>query len=188
MDLKTFLESKVSQYNRPNFITNDPIVIPHEFSRKQDIEIMGFWAAILAWGQRVTIINKCHELIRLMDGAPYDFIINHQETDLKRFLGFKHRTFNDTDALYFLHFFKFHYEHYDSLEDAFLPQVTGMKKVSEFREDFMEEIPEIQDNKSGSSPACYGQELVRKKETIEDKLNHFRTYFFSLPDFPRRTI
>ena len=188
MDLKTFLETKVSQYNRPNFIANDPIVIPHEFSRMQDIEIMGFWASILAWGQRKTIINKCHELIRLMDGAPYDFIINHQETDLKRFLGFKHRTFNDTDALYFLNFFRYHYERYDSLEDAFLPQVTGVKKVSEFRDDFMEEIPEIQDSKSVSSPACYGQELVRKKETIEDKLNHFRQYFFSLPDFSRRTM
>jgi hypothetical protein len=72
-NLKAFLDSKVAQYNRPDFIKNDPIVIPHLFTKKQDIEIMGFWAATLAWGQRVTIINKCKELISLMDGAPYDY-------------------------------------------------------------------------------------------------------------------
>lgn len=188
MDLKSFLDLKVLQYNRPDFIANDPIVIPHEFSRKQDIEIMGFWAAMLAWGQRKTIINKCHELIRLMDGAPYDFIRNHQETDLKRFLGFKHRTFNDTDTLYFLHFFKYHYERFDSLEDAFLPGVTSMGRKEEFREEFLEETAFGSEVNKSSSPACFQNQLVRKKETIEDKLNHFRTYFFSLPDFPRRTI
>ena len=71
-NLKAFLDAKVAQYNRPEFIENDPVTIPHMFSQKQDIEIMGFWAATLAWGQRVTIIKKCKELITLMDGAPYD--------------------------------------------------------------------------------------------------------------------
>src|SRR5476649_634879 len=82
--IKDFLNTKVSQYNRPDFIKNDPVCIPHLFTKQQDIEIMGFWAATLAWGQRVTIINKCKELIKLMDGAPYDFIMNHQEPDLKK--------------------------------------------------------------------------------------------------------
>jgi len=119
--LKSFLDSKVSQYNRPNFIKNDPVCIPHLFTKQQDIEIMGFWAATLAWGQRVTIINKCRELITLMDGAPYDFIINHEEPDLKKLLHFKHRTFNDIDTLYFIAFFRYHYEQHESLETAFLP-------------------------------------------------------------------
>ena len=107
--LKGFLDAKVEQYNVPGFIENDPIVIPHQFSAKQDIEIMGFFASILAWGQRKTIINKCRELIERMDGAPFDFIKNHQETDLQTLLRFKHRTFNDTDLLYFVHFFQHHY-------------------------------------------------------------------------------
>ncbi|MBP7399540.1 MAG: TIGR02757 family protein [Chitinophagales bacterium] len=118
--LKQFLDSKVLLYNNPDFIINDPISIPHQFQKLQDIEIMGFWTAMLAWGQRVTIINKAKELIALMDGAPHDFILNHQETDLKRFLQFKHRTFNATDALYFIHFFKNYYQQHYSLEDAFL--------------------------------------------------------------------
>ncbi|PJJ84956.1 TIGR02757 family protein [Mucilaginibacter auburnensis] len=119
--IKEFLDAKVEQYNRPDFIKNDPISIPHLFSKKQDIEIMGFWAATLAWGQRVTIINKCKELIALMDGAPYDFIINHEEPDLARLLKFKHRTFNDIDTLYFISFFTHHYSNHESLEDAFIP-------------------------------------------------------------------
>jgi uncharacterized protein (TIGR02757 family) len=119
--IKTFLDAKVIQYNRPEFIPNDPVSIPHLFTKKQDIEIMGLWAAVLAWGQRVTIINKCHELIKLMDGAPHDFIVNHQETDLKKLLNFKHRTFNDVDTLYFISFFRNHYSTHQSLESAFNP-------------------------------------------------------------------
>lgn len=118
-ELKAFLDSKVAEVNRPNFIENDPISIPHQFSKQQDIEIMGFWAAVLAWGQRKTIIKKCQELVNLMDGAPHDFVCNHQESDLKRFLTFKHRTFNDIDTLYFLAFFKDYYDKHNSLETAF---------------------------------------------------------------------
>jgi uncharacterized protein (TIGR02757 family) len=113
------LEKKAEEYNRPDFIANDPISIPHRFSLRQDIEIMGFWASMLAWGQRKTIINKCLELSTLMDGAPYDFVVNHQESDLKKFLNFKHRTFNATDTLYFLHFFQEYFRRHDSLEHAF---------------------------------------------------------------------
>ncbi|OIN60802.1 TIGR02757 family protein [Arsenicibacter rosenii] len=123
------LLQKVSQYNQPAFIDKDPVSIPHQFTLKQDIEIMGFWAAILAWGQRPVILKKSQELISRMDGAPYDFIRNHQERDLKRFLDFKHRTFNATDALYFLHFFRQYYQQHDSLEEAFLPDAVNTATV-----------------------------------------------------------
>lgn len=119
MDLKTYLEEKHELYNTPEFIKNDPISIPHLFTLKQDIEIMGFIASILAWGQRITIINKCKELIKLMGNTPYDFIVNHTEGDLKPFLNFKHRTFNPTDCLYFIHFLKDFYSNHKSLEEAF---------------------------------------------------------------------
>lgn len=122
------LNEKYELFNQPNFIQHDPISIPHQFNKKQDIEITGFIAATLAWGQRKTIINKCNELIELMDNAPYDFIKNHQDSDLKRFLAFKHRTFNATDTLYFLEFFKDFYTKNDSLEDAFL---VGLKDNDE---------------------------------------------------------
>lgn len=117
--LKSYLDQCVAQFNRPSFIADDPISIPHLFSQLQDIEIMGFWVSMLAWGQRKTIINKAHELIELMDGAPHDFIVHHQEKDRARFASFKHRTFQYTDTLYFLHFFQTYYRQHDSLEQAF---------------------------------------------------------------------
>ncbi|QNK63340.1 TIGR02757 family protein [Pedobacter sp. PAMC26386] len=154
LELKDFLDIKVAQYNRPDFITNDPICIPHRFSKKQDIEIAAFFASILAWGQRKTIINKCTDLFDRMDNDPYNFMLHHSDEDLRRLLNFKHRTFNDTDLLYFVSFFKHHYNLSDSLETAFLP--TNFTQLSNF--------------------------------SAEDALNHFRAYFFSLPDSPRRTV
>jgi uncharacterized protein (TIGR02757 family) len=118
-ELKSFLDEKVAQYNQPGFIEKDPISIPHQYSKKQDIEITGLFAATLAWGQRVTIIRKCNELFRMMDNDPHAFITGHREKDLKRFLDFKHRTFNPTDALYFIEFLRWFYKRFDSLESAF---------------------------------------------------------------------
>ncbi|MCB0488700.1 MAG: TIGR02757 family protein [Cyclobacteriaceae bacterium] len=120
-ELKALLDEKVAQYNQPGFIADDPVSIPHSYSRKEDIEITGFFAAMLAWGQRKTIINKCRELFKLMDDAPYEFIVHHKLNDLKRFTRFKHRTFNDTDCLYFIRFLKSHYSKNNSLETAFQP-------------------------------------------------------------------
>jgi uncharacterized protein (TIGR02757 family) len=114
-----FLNRKVEEYNTVDFIAPDPISIPHRFARKQDIEIAGFFAAIFAWGNRTIIINKCSELLKRMDDAPYDFVMNHKPLDLQRLSHFKHRTFNDTDLLYFIQFFKYHYSQSKSLETAF---------------------------------------------------------------------
>lgn len=124
-DLSAFLDRCVERYNRPAFIESDPVSIPHRFSKRQDIEIMGFWVAMLAWGQRPTIINKAGELIELMDGAPHDFVLHHRESDRRRFLSFKHRTFQPTDTLYFLEFLQWHYRQYDSLEAAFARHVPA---------------------------------------------------------------
>lgn len=117
--LKDFLNKKVEQYNTPAFIKDDPICIPHLFTLKEDIEIAGLFASVFAWGNRTIIIKKCRELLQRMDNAPYDFVQNHSDDDLKRLLGFKHRTFNDTDLLYFIHFLHYHYSANASLETAF---------------------------------------------------------------------
>lgn len=129
--LKTYLDDSVALYNQPNFIANDPISIPHQFTQLQDIEIMGFWVAMLAWGQRKTIINKSRELVHLMDNAPYDFILNHEEKDRERFLSFKHRTFQAIDTLYFLEFFQFFYKNNTSLETAFAQFLNQESETTE---------------------------------------------------------
>jgi uncharacterized protein (TIGR02757 family) len=150
-DLKIFLNTKVDLYNQPSFIKDDPICIPHLFTKKQDIEIAGLFAALFAWGNRTTIINKSKELMGRMDNAPHEFILQHKEKDLKKIIGFKHRTFNDTDLLYFIEFLKKHYSSFTSLETAFTKQ------------------------------------LKKEDADIEQALNGFYTYFFSLEDVPPRT-
>jgi len=163
MDLKEFLDRKAEEYNQPSFILNDPVSIPHQFSKRQDIEIAGFFAAIFSWGNRTTIIRKSRELMQLMDNAPHQFVLQHADKDLKRMLDFKHRTFNATDLLYFIAFFKQHYTHFDSLEDAFL-----------------------------HSPGPNGKPIAGKASdqpglAARTALAAFHSYFFSLEDVPART-
>lgn len=126
--LKVFLDAKVEAYNQPEFIANDPIVIPHAYSKKEDIEITAFWSAMLAWGQRVTIIKKCQQLFEMMDNDPHQFILHHTEADLKPFLEFKHRTFNDLDTLYFIQALQRIYQNLGSLEQVF---VNGLSEEAE---------------------------------------------------------
>ena len=138
-ELKTFLNKKAAQFNTASFIKKDPISIPHQFTDSRDIEIIGFLAATLAWGQRKTIIAKGYDLISRMGGEPYNYVMNSSDEDLKSLEGFKHRTFNDTDLLYFIDFFKRHYSVHDSLENAFIPD-GGFKSIEDsliyFEEEF----------------------------------------------------
>ena len=127
--LVEFLNEKVRLYNQPSFISDDPISVPHRFSKKQDIEIAGFFAATFAWGNRTTIINKSNELMKLMDDAPHAFCTGHTDNDLKKLLSFKHRTFNTTDLLYFIEFFKWHYRKHKSLETAFTLHGTTIEEM-----------------------------------------------------------
>ncbi len=118
-DLKILLDAKTEQFNRPSFIEHDPISIPHQFKKKQDIEIAGLITAVFAWGKRVTIINKTKDFLKRMDNAPHDFLKYHTPQDLKRFRNYIHRTFNETDALYFIEFLSQYYKKNASLETAF---------------------------------------------------------------------
>ena len=120
-ELGQFLNEQVNHFNCQDFIPSDPISIPHEYQKKQDIEISGLIAAVFAWGQRKTIISKAREFLHLMDNEPYNFVLHHCENDLKRFTTFVHRTFQPTDALYFIEFLSTYYQTHDSMEQMFLP-------------------------------------------------------------------
>ncbi len=123
-ELKAYLDAKVKEYNNSNFVSEDPISIPHSYNKKQDIEITAFWVSMLSWGLRKTIINKSKELFGLMGDSPYEFIINHTEKDRSRFEAFKHRTFQYTDTLYFLDYLQRYYRANETLENAFSKYMT----------------------------------------------------------------
>lgn len=141
--LKDFLEEKYRLYDNTRFIESDPVRIPHQFSKKQDIEIAGFLAATLAWGNRKSIITNAQRLVTWMDLAPHDFILHARAGDLKPFRKFAHRTFNGTDCVYFLTALKHLYGKYSSLEEVFtgetdLSAMDIKQGILQFRKAFFE--------------------------------------------------
>ena len=140
-ELKSFLDEKVGQYNHPNFIESDPIQIPHLFSIKEDIEIAGFLAATIAWGNRKMIVKNANQMMRLMGNAPYDFVMSHNETNLEQLDTFVHRTFNGNDFITFIKGLQNIYTNHKGLENTFsLNQENDsmQKSIHEFKKLFFE--------------------------------------------------
>lgn len=140
-ELKEFLDVKVLEYNRPEFIESDPIQIPHLFNKKEDIEISGFLTATIAWGNRKSIINNAKRMMEYMDHSPFDFVKNHQEQDLQSLLPFVHRTFNGTDFITFVKGLQHIYNNHHGLEQVFSvvnKQTSLQAAIHHFKKVFFE--------------------------------------------------
>ena len=148
-ELKEFVDEKVMLYNNPSFIESDPIQIPHLFSKKEDIEISGFLTAIISWGNRKMIIRNALKMMELLDNAPYDFIINHQKSDLKPFKNFVHRTFNSEDLYQFIQSLEHIYKKHQGLEKTLAiigEKTTYIEAIHNLKKIFFE-IPHLQRTK-----------------------------------------
>jgi len=148
-ELKEFLDEKVMLYNNLSFIKSDPIQIPHLFSKKEDIEISGFLTAIISWGNRKMIIRNALKMMELLDNAPYDFIINHQKSDLKPFKNFVHRTFNSEDLYQFIQSLEHIYKKHQGLEKTLAiigEKTTYIEAIHNLKKIFFE-IPHLQRTK-----------------------------------------
>ena len=153
-ELKSFLDQKANQYEHPRFISTDPIQIPHRFSKKEDIEIAAFLVSIIAWGNRKSIIKNGCKMMLLMDNAPYDFVINHNEADLRVFDGFVHRTFNAIDLKYFIRSLQNIYFYHRGLEATFSTKKDSLQiKISDFKKIFFEIDHPQRTTKHVSDPA-----------------------------------
>ncbi len=172
--IKDYLDEKVELYNRPEFIESDPIQIPHLFINPEDIEISGFLAATLAWGQRKTIINKSKELMNLMDNSPFEFITHARSKEFSRFENFCHRTFNATDTIYFLHSLRNIYQNKGGLKTVFMAGFkTGENAgtaIASFRSVFFEKeypsrtlkhVPNVQKGSSAKRLNMFLRWMVR---------------------------
>lgn len=154
-DLKDFLDEKVIKYNTPSFIESDPVQIPHLFSKKEDIEIAGFLTATIAWGNRKSILNNSGKLMNLMDMSPYDFVLNHQESDLDSLEVFVHRTFNATDLKYFIRSLQNIYQNHGGPENIFnkySEKETLQPAIHHFKSVFFELPHEKRTEKHVSDP------------------------------------
>lgn len=152
-ELKEFLDEKVELYNNPNFIESDPIQIPHLYSVKEDIEIAGFLAATIAWGNRKMIINNAKKMMDLMGNSPYDFVMNHSNSQLESLENFVHRTFNGQDFVTFLKGLQHIYQNYNGLEAIFSQKKPTMQhSISDFKKLFFEIPHENRTEKHISDP------------------------------------
>ena len=141
LKIKEFLDYKSEKYNNPSFIQEDPIQIPHLFQKKEDIEISGFLTATIAWGNRKSIIKSSKKIVEFFDNKPYDFIMNHNDSDLKKLESFKHRTFNGYDLIQFVKSIKNIYSNHDGLESVFAKNILEERmhnSIHEFKKKFFE--------------------------------------------------
>jgi uncharacterized protein (TIGR02757 family) len=141
LELKNFLDEKVELYNNPTFIESDPIQIPHLYTLKEDIEIAGFLSATIAWGNRKMIIQNSHKMMNLMGNSPYDFVMNHKESQLESLHNFVHRTFNGQDFHQFIKSLQNIYKDHGGLEVVFAKNAetnSMQKSISEFKKVFFE--------------------------------------------------
>lgn len=179
-ELKEFLDEKVEKYNCSNFIENDPISIPHRFASKEDIEISGFLAATIAWGNRTMILRNANRMMAYLDDSPYDFIMNHSESDLERISTVIHRTFNAEDFIYFIKALKHIYETKNGLEGIFnqyRTQDSLQPAIHQFRNMFFElqhdsrTMKHISDPLKGSAAKklnMYLRWMIRKDDRAVD--------------------
>jgi len=157
-DLKEFLDEKVELYNRPVFIESDPISIPHQFAKKKDIEIAGFLAATISWGNRKIILRNANRMMELLDHSPYEFIMNSSNDQIEMIKRFVHRTFNSTDLIYFLKALQNIYRHKGGLETIFKTYQTSdslQPAIHELRKIFFELSHEKRTERHVSDP-CKG--------------------------------
>ena len=136
-ELKSFLDFKSQHYESEFFIAHDPIQIPHQFSKKEDIEIAGFLTATIAWGNRVSILKSAEKMMDIMEGAPHDFVLHHKTKDLSNFRGFVHRTFNEEDIQYFIRSLSNIYKHHGGLEGVFSDgEIQIQERIHRFKQIF----------------------------------------------------
>jgi uncharacterized protein (TIGR02757 family) len=157
-EIKLLLDEKAAYYNQPRFITYDPIAIPRCFEEKADIEIMGLFSALLAWGNRKSIIRSGERLMNLFHQQPHEFITNASEKDLRNLKKstFVHRTFNATDLSAMVAVLGEFYRQHPSLEELFLPESDGKNyslSITRFHDYFAEHLPEKRTLKHLSNPA-----------------------------------
>ena len=154
-DLKDFLDEKAEFYNRKKFIQSDPIQIPHQYLKKEDIEIAGFLSATIAWGNRTIIIRNSKRMMEIMDNSPFDFIMNHSKKELETITNFVHRTFNSTDFNYFITSLQNIYLHHKGLENILKPavgEINYQHSIANFKNIFFELSHEVRTEKHVSNP------------------------------------
>lgn len=113
-DIREMLDREGARINSPQFIEADPVQFPRQYDTRQDIELAAFLSATIAWGNRKMICADCAKMLRLMEGRPYQFVMDQAYEDLPD--GNIHRTFFVDNLRHYLRGFRLIFKRYGSLE------------------------------------------------------------------------
>jgi uncharacterized protein (TIGR02757 family) len=148
LELKPKLDALVKNIEQPGFIDNDPIQFMYAFEEKNDKELAGFFAAIMAWGRRDIVINKVDDLLKRMDYKPADFILNFSDSDADKLDGFKHRTFKPIDIYWLIKTLQSILKEYQTFEGFWkrcyqISKEQDRELIAIFYEEFFAFHPEV---------------------------------------------
>ncbi len=138
--VKGLLEELHDKFNCEEFIESDPISVPHSFTLTHDREIAGLLASTIAWGNRKAIVKSAHRMMRYMDNAPYDFVVNASAHELEQLSTYVHRTFNGEDFQDFVRGMRHIITRWGSIggffEESYEATQDLRAVLSEFRKEF----------------------------------------------------
>ena len=123
LQLRDFLDREACRINHPDFIFNDPVQFPRRFGRLQDIEIVSFLSATIAWGKRKMICDNCEKMLHIMENSPYEYVMDEAYEDLPDIN--IHRTFFARNFKYMLRGFRAIYSKYGSLNNFAKAEKVG---------------------------------------------------------------
>ena len=146
-ELKELLDNLVEKYNNQSFIEEDPISIPHRYARKEDIEISGFLAATIAWGNRRSIVKNANRMVDMMGNEPYRFIMEADEIEMMEMSNFVHRTFNGGDFIYFLTSLRNIYKNHGGIGDFFQTEYGKTNDIRDAIKNFWQIFFELEHEK-----------------------------------------
>lgn len=167
MNLRQRLDYHYNAFDESQ-ISPDPLQFLHLYSNRKDIEVMGFVAAVFAYGNIKQIINTLNEFIIIADNHPYKFITDfHSHKKDDRLKSFYHRFYTSEDIISLFMIMEKVYKEYDSLKNLFLkfynPEDINIKNaLSGFSHYFIDEI----------------KNFTKKKE-----LSHGVKFMFPIPEF-----
>lgn len=113
-NIKELFDKEYQRNSTKDFIKTDPIQIPHLYSQKKDIEIMGFLASVLAFGSRKAFVPKLYEINDIIFKiTPSKFVDNfNKDKHYELFDNFVYRHFSNQNLIDYLNFLNHLYSNY----------------------------------------------------------------------------
>lgn len=145
-DIKTLLDEEAGRINNPAFINEDPVQFPRRFSRLQDIEIVAFLSATIAWGNRKMICRNAEKMLAMMDYDPYNYVMDKGYEEIDPTINI-HRTFFGRHFQQYLNGLNSIFSRYGSLDEFCSARHVSESEMPAWK--LVEEMQQVFTNANG---------------------------------------